>query len=156
MLTSILYKNNIYIYKYKTNIFSNSYSPQGGKWAVHKRPRSSFRLATLPMTLVRQTRVRSMMAGESQTEIAMLLTAEDGSVWARQGNQKKYRWERQRRAPARVASAPSNTIVLPHTVSVFFIGRDGSLMERRYRSSSSRWLWTDYGHPKNNPLTTVS
>jgi len=108
------------------------------------------------MTLVRQTRVRSMMAGESQTEIAMLLTAEDGSVWARQGNQKKYRWERQRRAPARVASAPSNTIVLPHTVSVFFIGRDGSLMERRYRSSSSRWLWTDYGHPKNNPLTTVS
>jgi hypothetical protein len=83
------------------------------------------------------------------------LTSEDGAVWARMGTQDKYRWERQRRAPAKVASAPSNAIILPHTVSIFFVGIDGSLMERRYRMSSSRWLWTDYGHPPNLPLTTA-
>ena len=70
----------------------------------------------LPMTLIKQSRTRSKtqtattLKIEHQTEIAMLLTAEDGSVWSRSGTSKKYRWERQRRAPARVASAPSNTV----------------------------------------------
>ena len=40
------------------------------------------------------------------------LTSEDGAVWARMGTQDKYRWERQRRAPAKVASAPSNAIMI--------------------------------------------
>ena len=149
-----------YIYVKKKNRFL-FYFKIDVKWTVHKRPRNNIKLAMLPMTLIKQSRTRSKtqtattLKIEHQTEIAMLLTAEDGSVWSRSGTSKKYRWERQRRAPARVASAPSNTIILPHTVSVFFIGRDGTLMERRYRTSSSRWLWTDYGHPPNLPLTTA-
>jgi hypothetical protein len=120
-------------------------------WTIHPRPRSGVRLSLLPSTLVLQSIIRSF--DESRTEIALLVTGEDGSVWARQGHQRKYRWERQRRAPSHVLSAPSNTIVQPHTVSTFFVGKDGSLMERRFRASSSRWLWTDYGFPEGLPLT---
>ena len=122
-------------------------------WTIHPRPRSGVRLSLLPSTLVLQSLVRSF--DESHTEIALLVTGDDGSVWARQGHQRKYRWERQRRAPSHVLSAPSNTIVQPHTVSTFFVGKDGSLMERRFRASSSRWLWTDYGFPEGLPLTTA-
>jgi hypothetical protein len=43
-----------------------------GKWAVHKRPSRSTRLAMLPMTLVRQTKVRNDDS-TTQTDIAMLV-----------------------------------------------------------------------------------
>ena len=119
-------------------------------WSIHPRPRSRIYLSLLPSTLVLQNVVHSY--DQPRTQITLLLTGDDGSVWARQGYFGNYEWERQRKAPFPVMSAPSNTIVQPHVVSTFFVGSNGSLMERRYRLSNSRWLWTSYGHPDGLPL----
>ena len=72
-------------------------------WTIHPRPRTGVRLSLLPSALILQNHIRSF--DESHTEITLLVTGDDGSVWARQGHQRKYRWERQRRAPSYVLSA---------------------------------------------------